>query len=362
MELSSPLKEIYGSEKLSIFQAQRKAQEIAFGPISFQASRMMKKLGIFKILDSEPDGIELERIIEKTGLSEYAIKVLLEASLSIGSVIVKDNKFFLTKVGWYLLTDKMTNVNMDFVNDVNYKGFFHIQEALLKQKPAGLKELGNFETVYQGLSQLEDDVKESWFNFDHFYSDSSFDEALKIIFSEERSVKKILDVGGNTGRFALKSTDYNNEVEVTVMDLPPQLEMLKKNIANTKNSQRIKTFAANVLKDTQYPEGYDVVWMSQFLDCFSPQEIFFIVNNAKKALNKGGKLFVMETFWDRQKYETASYCLTMTSLYFTVIANGNSKMYHSKDMIEILEKAGYKLNKIYDDLNFGHSILELSAK
>ena len=48
----------------------------------------------------------------------------------------------------------------------------------------------------------------------------------------------------------------------------------------------------------------------------------------------------------------------MTSLYFTVIANGNSKMYHSQDMIDILEKVGYKIVKIHDDLAYGHSILE----
>ena len=34
----------------------------------------------------------------------------------------------------------------------------------------------------------------------------------------------------------------------------------------------------------------------------------------------------METLWDRQRYETASYCLTQISLYFTAMANGNSKM------------------------------------
>lgn len=356
MELESPLKEQYGKDRLSILEAQRAAQVIAFGPISFQASRMMWKLGIFEALNNNPKGMDLKAIATATNLSLYAVKVLVEASLSVGTVILKDGKFFITKTGWYILTDKMTQVNMDFTHDVNYKGFFDIEACLKNGKPEGLKALGNWPTVYEGLSELEPEVQKSWFAFDHFYSDSSFKEALDILFT--RHPKRILDVGGNTGRFALRCTEYNQEVEVTVMDLPQQIGMLKKNIAGNANASRIHTHPANVLGDTAYPEGYDAVWMSQFLDCFSEEQIEHIVSKARQALKPDAKLYIMETFWDRQKYEAASYCLTMTSLYFTVIANGNSKMYHSADMIEVLRKAGYKITNIYDGLSLGHSILE----
>jgi hypothetical protein len=71
----------------------------------------------------------------------------------------------------------------------------------------------------------------------------------------------------------------------------------------------------------------------------------------------------MENLWDRQQYETATYCLTMTSLYFTAIANGNSKMYHSQDFIDILEKAGYKIAAIHDNVGgYGHTILECTVE
>lgn len=358
MKLESPLKEKYGKDKLSILEAQRAAQEIAFAPVAFQASRMMLKFGIFQALKDNPDGLTMDEVVSKVDLSRYGVKVLLEASLSIGTVIVKDDKFFITKTGWYLLTDRMTQVNMNFVNDVNYLGFFDLEASLKEGRPAGLKVFGNWPTVYEGLSSLPADVQKSWFDFDHFYSDSSFDQALKIVFASD--VKRLMDVGGNTGKFSLKCVQYNKDVQVTVMDLPQQLEMLKKNVAGKEGAERISTFPRNLLKDNDYPQGFDAVWMSQFLDCFSEEEIERIVTNAKKSLNPNGKLFIMETFWDRQRYETASYCLTMTSLYFTVIANGNSKMYHSQDMIDILEKVGYKIVKIHDDLAYGHSILECS--
>ena len=70
----------------------------------------------------------------------------------------------------------------------------------------------------------------------------------------------------------------------------------------------------------------------------------------------------METLWDRQKYDTAAFCLTMTSLYFTALANGNSKMYHSDDMIRLVNTAGLEVENIYDGLGQGHSIIVCKLK
>ena len=51
MELNSPQKELYGKDRLTALQAQRLAQEIAFGPIVFQVSRLMVKFGIFQLFN-----------------------------------------------------------------------------------------------------------------------------------------------------------------------------------------------------------------------------------------------------------------------------------------------------------------------
>ena len=52
----------------------------------------------------------------------------------------------------------------------------------------------------------------------------------------------------------------------------------------------------------------------------------------------------------------------MTSVYFTVMANGNSKMYHSDDMIKQIERAGLKVVATHDGIGQGHTILEVKLK
>ena len=361
MELSSPQKEIYAKDRFSAVQAQRLAQEIAFGPVVFQVSRLMIKFGIFGMLREAQNGLTMDEIVEKAGLSRYAVQVLLESSLTIGTILLKDDRFFLGKAGWFLLNDEMARVNMDFNHDVNYLGLFHLEEALLTGKPEGLKVFGNWPTVYEGLSSLPEKVQESWFGFDHFYSDNSFKQALEIVFAG--SVRTLLDVGGNTGRWATQCVAWSPEVEVTIMDLPQQLEMMREQTKELEGADRIHGYAANLLdEETRFPEPFDAIWMSQFLDCFSEEQVLSILTRAAGSMNIDSRLYIMETFWDRQRFETASYCLAQISLYFTAMANGNSKMYYSGDMARLVEKAGLTIERIHDGLGLGHSIMQCKLK
>lgn len=361
MKRTSSLQKRYTKERFSAVEAQRLAQEIAFGPVVFQVSRLMLKFGIFRLLSDNKEGMSLEQISQSTGLSRYAAQVLLEASLTIGTVLIEDNKYLLAKAGWFLLNDEMAKVNMDFNQDVNYKGLFHLEEALINGRPEGLKEFGEWPTIYEGLSSLPEQVQKSWFGFDHFYSDNSFDQALEIVFKD--SPRTLLDVGGNTGRWATRCVQYNKEVEVTIMDLPQQLEMMEKKTKNIPGYERIHGHGVNLLdKNVPFPKGFDAIWMSQFLDCFSEEEVTSILSRAAQSMVTGSRLYIMETFWDRQKFETAAYCLTQISIYFTAMANGNSKMYHSDDMAQCIHASGLEIEEIYDNLGLGHSIVKCKLK
>ena len=362
MNLFSNLKQRYTCEQLSAREAQRQAEFIAWGPIVFQASRLMLKFGILEMLRDSEKGLTTAEVAERTGLSLYACKCLLEASLSIGTVLINTEPdcYTLSKTGWFLINDPATKVNMDLNHDVNYQGMFHLEEALKEGRPAGLKCLGDWPTLYEGLSSFPKHAQDSWFEFDHFYSDSSFPEALKIVFDEHK-VRSLYDVGGNTGKWALQCVEHDKEVEVTILDLPQQIRMMQENIKGKPGAERIKGFSINMLdKEARFPKregGPDAIWMSQFLDCFSEEEIVSILSRAKEAMEQDTLLFIMETFWDRQRFEPAAFCLTMTSLYFTAMANGNSKMYHSDDMRRLVQQAGLQIESIYDGLGQGHSIM-----
>lgn len=361
MHLFDSLKTAFSKERYNARQAQEMAHLYSWGPVIFQVCRLMLKYGILEELNEHKEGLTQAKIVQKTGLSEYAVKCLLEASLTTHLVLIdpETDTYKIAKTGWFLLRDAMIRTDLDFNHDVNYEGWFVLDKALEKGRPAGLAHFGDWPTIYEGLSSLPQEVQKSWFGFDHYYSDHSFDEALGIINAQK--AHHLLDVGGNTGRFAMRCVQANPTIEVTVCDLPQQIGLMQEATKGKKGSERIHGVGMNILDEQNaFPtdKRYDVIWMSQFLDCFSEQQIISILRRASAIMDAENRLFIMETLWDRQDYEPAAMSLTMTSLYFTALANGNSKMYNTDDMTRLICEAGMEIETIHDRIgNGGHSII-----
>lgn len=353
----------FENDRLSAVEAKSAAQQIAFAPFVFQAARALRDFGILAAIEAAgEDGLDVDGIQARVGHSRYAVRVLAEAGLGAGLLCLRDARFVLAKVGWFILHDPMTRVNMDFTQDINYRGLFHLQESLVSGKPVGLKELdAGSATIYEALAGLPEPLRQSWLRFDHFYSDNAFQRVLPIIFREP--VRRLMDVGANTGKWALACAAYAPEVRITLCDLPGQLARAHESIVAHGLDDRVESFPIDILRpETVLPGGHDVIWMSQFLDCFSDEEIVSILRKAAAAMAPDTRLFIMETFWDRQRYESAAFCLQQTSLYFTCIANGNSQMYHSDVLLRCIDAAGLKLIEQIDDIGLGHTLMQVARR
>jgi hypothetical protein len=354
--------DFFKKETKTALEAIEYAQLIAHAPMVFQATRVMRENGILQtIQDAGKNGLTLEQIVDRTKLPYYGVRVLLEAGLGIGILLENDAKYTLTKTGYFILNDKMTRVNMDFVHDVCYQGLFHLDDSIKNEKPEGLKVFGEWKTVYEALSQLPGYVQKSWFGFDHYYSDDAFPLVLPLVFKNKP--KKILDIGGNTGKWSIACAKFDPDVHMTIVDLPGQVNMAMKNIEQHNLSDRISFHGINILdEDQQLPKGYDAIWMSQFLDCFSEKEIISILNRCYGAIHEDGFVFILEPFWDRQRFEAAAFSLQQTSLYFTTIANGNSQMYHSEVFLKCVNAANFEVVEQTDQIGVSQSLLKCRKK
>ena len=63
MNLSEALKKRYTREQMSAREAQRLAEFIAWGPVVFQASRLMVKFGILELLRDSERGLTRKEIV-----------------------------------------------------------------------------------------------------------------------------------------------------------------------------------------------------------------------------------------------------------------------------------------------------------
>jgi ubiquinone/menaquinone biosynthesis C-methylase UbiE len=272
-------------------------------------------------------------------------------------VLVNDKKYTLAKTGHFILNDPLTKVNMDFINDVNYNGLAHFDERIETGKPAGLKEFGSWKTIYEGLSQLPEQVQKSWFAFDYFFSDDVFLRVLPLVYGN--SVKKLLDVGGNTGKWAIASANHYPGIHITIVDLPGQINVAKTRVKEAGLQDRISFLPVNILDDSViFPTGYDAIWFSQCLDCFSEKEIVSILKKCYEALDENGQVIILEPFLDRQKFEIAAFCLQQTTVYFTTLANGNIQVYSTETFFKCVEQAGFKIVEEINNIGLSQTLLK----
>lgn len=353
----------FSPAKQRAFDARFEAQKIAFGPVVFHCVHYAWKRGILETLGEAGDrGITLDEL-EATGRwSRYALKLVLESCLSAGVVLIEGGRWQLDKTGFCLISDDITRVNFDFIHDVCYQGLFELERSLDAGKPLGLAHLsgkGDWSSIYPALSQLPEPAKSSWFAFDHHYSDTSFPDILPDVFAT--APKRVMDIGANTGKFTRAALNYDANVELNLVDLPQQLAVAETNLAAEGLRERAQLHARNLLDpEAALPEGMDLVWMSQFLSCFGEAEIASIFRRVAACLADGGQVLVMDTFWDRQRYDIAAYCLINTSPYFTAMASGNSKVYESADYIRLAEAAGLRLLTARDGIGYCHSLLRFT--
>ena len=350
---------MFDKDPLTALEAITAAQWLAFAPLAFQATVVMRDRGVLEALAAAApsQGQSIDEVAAATGLSTYAARVLLEAGLGLRIVWRRDQRYYLSKLGTILLDDEMTRVNFDFTRNVCYRAAAHLDASLLEGRPAGLQELGPWATLYEGLSVLPEPARRSWHVFDHFYSDRAFPAACEKLAMDPPA--RLLDVGCNTGKWAQLCLNRLPSLEIGLVDLQLQLECARERLSGDATIGRAKFYPVDLLDPgAPLPAGYDLIWLSQFLDCFSEDRIVTILGKVCAALPPRGRLWILELFWDRQRFEAAAFSLQQTSLYFTCIANGNSQMYDSSLFFGLVERAGLEISAVTDGVGGYHTLLE----
>jgi len=342
--------------------ARTQAYALAMAPFLFQAARAARELGVCEALRAvAAKGLTATELAQQTAMPQTSIDTLLDA-LASGELVACDDegRWRLTTVGLVWTTDPQVQVESTFTQEVCWQGLSDLPQSLAEAKPIGLRHLGPWASIYEGLTQLSPSVAKAWFDYDHGHSDSAFKAALEIL--ADNPPAQLLDVGANTGRFALRALARLPATRMALVDLPKQLAEAETALNAAGFTDRVSLHAMDLLDQAQpFPGSHDAVWMSQFLDCFAPDDVIALFKRARAALGAGGVVYVLECCPDRQAEAAAAHCLRMESLYFVGIANGVSRFYPATVLIQYAEQAGLKLDQSWDNLGTAHSLFRFVA-
>lgn len=105
--------------------------------------------------------------------------------------------------------------------------------------------------------------------------------------------RRMLDVGGNSGEFALHLCRQYPDMRATVFDLPLVCEVGRKHVATAPEADRIAFVTGDALTDT-FPAGHDLLVFKSMLHDWPDDTVREFIKKAEGALVPEGRLLIFE--------------------------------------------------------------------
>jgi ubiquinone/menaquinone biosynthesis C-methylase UbiE len=105
--------------------------------------------------------------------------------------------------------------------------------------------------------------------------------------------RRLLDIGGNSGEFALQLCRAHPQLQAAVFDLPVVCAVGRENVAGHPEASRITFIPGNALNDP-LPAGFDLVTFKSTLHDWPEKEAKRLLTRASQALAPGGTLLIFE--------------------------------------------------------------------
>jgi SAM-dependent methyltransferase len=120
-----------------------------------------------------------------------------------------------------------------------------------------------------------------------------YEAAVCMKYHDFRPYRRILDVGGNSGEFALQICRSYPQVVATVFDLPLVCDLGEEHIRYEPERARITFLRGNALTDP-FPRGFDLITFKSMLHDWPEREANRFIGKAALSLAPGGTLLIFE--------------------------------------------------------------------
>jgi SAM-dependent methyltransferase len=105
--------------------------------------------------------------------------------------------------------------------------------------------------------------------------------------------RRTLDIGGNSGEFALRICKNQPKIHATVFDLPLVCQVGLEHLRSRPEADRISFIKGNALTD-EMPKGFDLISFKSMLHDWPENEAGQFIARASQALRPGGTLLIFE--------------------------------------------------------------------
>jgi SAM-dependent methyltransferase len=282
------------------------------------------KLGVFSILGD--DALAACDFSERFGWSPRGVPMLLDALAAMGLLVKTGNRYANTPEARRLLCkDSPAYLGHILLHHHNLvESWAHLDEAVLTGRP-----------VRERSSHLPDEGARESFLMGMFNLASLMAPRL-VPEVDLEGRRRLLDLGGGPGTYAIHFCLANPRLEAVVFDLPTSEPFALKTIAGFGLEGRV-TFQQGDFIEDRAAGRFDAAWLSHVLHGEGPENCEKMLRNATSVLVPGGLLLIHEFVLDDSMdapLKPALFSLNM------LVGTDEGRAYSEGQLRLLMEEAG----------------------
>jgi len=316
------------------------AEDIRNIAYSFQQSRILLtavELKIFTVIDKHL--LTSKEVALKLNTDEKATDRLMNALCAMGLLKKIHGKFYNSEsASQFLVEGKPEFMGGLFHTNELWKTWSTLTEAVKKGTSVYKRNLENSQWTNSFIAAM------------HY---RALKEAKVVSYMIElKNVKRMLDVGGGSGAFAMKFVESNPDMKAVIFDLPEVIPLTRKYVEEFLYKNNISFIEGNYLTD-EIGDDYDLIFLSAIVHSNSFDENKFLIKKCFDALNKNGQIIIKDWIMDEDRTKPAGGALFAINM---LVGTKNGDTYTESEMRDWLNNAG--ISKIErKDTSFGFSLL-----
>lgn len=256
------------------------------GAVRAQALAFALTIGLFDRLEREP--MPREAIGEAFGLAPRVLPAFLAFLASNGLIERKaDGRFANAPAASAFLVRSSTRYagGRGLLFQGFYQAIAHLPDSLSSGRP--WTQEGQHD-MFSGFSPEQ----QRWFA-EGMYANAVHGGSSLAEVVDFSHFQRLLDVGGNSGGYAIALARANPRLRATIFDLAPVRELALERVDAGGLADRID-FAVGSFFEDELPQGHDVVLLSSILHDWDERDCMAILGRCYRAIEPGGTIVVAE--------------------------------------------------------------------
>lgn len=291
------------------------------------------QLEIFSILSAKR-GKSAPEAARTVRANSRALRMLLDALVALEVVQKKEDRYFNTPLAEEFLVKGKESYRGAIFHHLHHtwEAWSHLKKAVIKGTSPKIKP----------EASLKEDRERTEAFIRGMYSIARGTAPKVTARIELSKVKKMLDLGGGPGTYAIYFAQKNPRLKAVVFDLPLVIPITKEIIKHHRMEKRVKTKAGDFHED-DFGKGYDLILMSQILHSNSEKECQALIKKAYNALKGGAQIVIHEFAVDESRTQPPMAVLFALHM---LVNTSQGTTYTPTEMSAWLRLAGCKRTKV----------------